>query len=148
MLFLPGSCETCTRVQLVSAESCIEGKAQCGTCGGLVFALGGLAYSEEDVPLFDELCTAVARAHLAPLEAAQLALALSDAAVGNDEQETVELAMFWFPALAPLRAILESNPSRAREAVIMLDTILWERSKTRESLVVPKRGGRGHAAGG
>lgn len=95
--------------------------------------IAGCAYPEGDASLFAELSLVVQTSRLSPPECRQLALAIADATTNRSEEEAFQLATVWLPALAPVRALLAANPSRARQAFSMVDTILWERSKTRDS---------------
>ncbi len=137
MMFLPGSCESCGDVQLVSSVDCIGGRALCSSCGGLVLVVSHCAFSEHSATLFIELCFAIDRSQISPLESAQLALKLADASMGQGEGKALELVALRFPELSSLRPIFRSSPACARQAFAMVAIILGERSKRRESGVSP-----------
>ncbi len=126
-------------MQLIATTDCIDGKALCGECGGLVLVLTteGM-FPEGDVYLFNELCAAVDKSLISPLESAQLALAVADTATASGDQEAFDMAAFWLPKLAPLRSLLTASSPRTQRALSMLDIILWERSKTRSSGIIAK----------
>lgn len=139
MIFLPGSCERCFAIALISSAECVGGKALCGSCGGLVLIVPGCAYPEGDVPLFDELCALVMSSPLAGPEAGQIALALEEAALTSGDEEALSLVAFWIPAFAGVRPLLSANPLRARQACSMLHTLLQDRARVRSSGTFPKR---------
>lgn len=142
MIFLPGSCERCAAVQLVAAVDCIDRKALCGSCGGLVIVVAACPLPEGDVELFNELCSALEKSLITSLEAVQVALVLTEARATHGDREALDTAAFWLPALTPLRALLTNNPVRAHQALVLLDVILWERAKTRESGILPNKARR------
>jgi hypothetical protein len=133
MIYLPGSCERCPNISLISSEDCIGGQALCGACGGLVSVLPGCAYPEGDVSLFNELCSVLGSASLIGSEAEQLALALEEASLTLGDEQVLALAAFWAPPLAPLLPLLAAVPARARQACSMLQVILHARALTRAS---------------
>ncbi|RYZ07589.1 MAG: hypothetical protein EOO73_11465 [Myxococcales bacterium] len=139
MLFLPASCDSCGEVRLISRDECIDGKATCEACGGLAFAFAGPVIAESEVLLFNELCWAVENSGLTTSDAAQLALALSEAPTRGEEMQMLDLAVSWFPNLEPLRAALAGNLNRARHAFSMVGLILAERSVARVSTIVPRQ---------
>jgi len=132
-------------MQLVTGTNCIDNKALCGSCGGLVLVVNGWAFPEGDVQLFNALCAAIEKSALPATDLAQLAAALVDSAMTCTEVETLELAVFWIPSLAPVCSLLASSPARARHAFSMIDLILTERSKTRDSTILSRR--RHHVVG-
>ncbi|MDF3066557.1 MAG: hypothetical protein K0R38_2158 [Polyangiaceae bacterium] len=133
MIFLPASCDRCGEVGLIPGPECVDGRATCETCGGLAFALVGPAVPESDVLLFNELCWAIEQSSLAAADAAQLALALSDATTPGEGMELLDLAVTWFPSLSPLRPALAANLTRTRHAFSMVGLILAERSASRSA---------------
>jgi hypothetical protein len=132
---------------LVTGEDCIDGKALCGSCGGILSVLPGCAYTEGDVCLFDELCSIVRRSAIDSVDATQLALDLSEVMSSRSEQDALTLARLRLPELSPISAILKINAVRARQALTMLSTILWERGRARDSGVHSTRQHHSPAAG-
>lgn len=99
--------------------------------------IAGCAYPEGDLYLFDAVCAAIEKAALSPREAAQLAVALADTAADAGDREALDMAVFWFPGVAPLRSLLTVNAARARQVLQMLDVVLWEHGRRRDSGVLP-----------
>jgi hypothetical protein len=132
MIFLPGGCERCPNIALISSTDCIGGQTLCGSCGGLVSIVPGPAYSEGDVLLFNELLGLVESVGLVGIEAQELAMAIEDARSSLDEQKALGLVSAQMPALAPLAPLLAASRGRARQALSMLDTILRARSTERK----------------
>lgn len=137
MMFQPGSCERCATIWLLAGVDCTEGKALCGACGGLVVVVAGVAYPETDVYLFDAVRAAVKKSSLSAFESAQLALSLANLGTSRGEGDALEMAISRFPGLAALRSLLACNVPRARQALAMLDVVLWERSKSRPFAASP-----------
>jgi hypothetical protein len=133
MIFLPGSCERCRYIALISNHDCVSAQALCGACGGVVNILPGPAYPEGDVPLFEALLALVEASGIAGVEAAQAAMAIEDARSSFDEQSALRAISERLPALEPLGPLLAASPSRARQALSMLEVILRALSNERRS---------------
>lgn len=116
-------------VQLHVRAEWVDGTATCRSCGGRVSLMVGYAFTEEDLPVFDDVRSAIEQARLSPLESASLALSVAEAAAGFGEEAALNLTIAWLPHLAPLRYVLEAAPARARQSLSMVDVILRARSR-------------------
>lgn len=136
MIYLPGSCERCPNLTLISSEDCIGGKSLCSACGGLVSILPGCAYPEGDVTLFEALSAVVNACELSTADAWKLTDRIQQSRFDATEAALLALLTDCLPLLEPYRPILEANPARLRQALSMLDAIFRARAATRSASAI------------
>jgi hypothetical protein len=136
MSYLPASCERCPSIALVHADECVDGRAPCGSCGGIVSVLPGCAFPERDLALFTSLCEVVCSSTLSQVDAQRLAAAISDSAISGMQQQALNNLAHSIPPLRPLQEILNEHPLQRRRAISMLETILRGLGRRRDSGVL------------
>jgi hypothetical protein len=133
MRYLPARCDACCVVNLISEQACQYGETTCRDCGASASVIPGCAYASDDVPLFLELRSLVQQAELSTVEAGELALLMDSLSGGSDDQRVFCNLIEHVPALAPALLVLTSHPSRARQALTLLTTLIQDRAFARVS---------------
>jgi len=136
MRYLPARCDACCVVNLVSEQSCQSGETSCLDCGASANVVPGCAYSGNDFPLFLELRRLVQQAELSRVEAGELVLIMDSLSGSADDHQVFANLMEHVPALAPALLVLTSHPTRARQALTLLTTLLQDRAFSRVSGMV------------
>jgi hypothetical protein len=133
MRYLPARCDACCVVNLISEQACQHGETSCLDCGASASVIPGCAYSAEDLALFLQLRDVVEQAELSTVEAGELALIIDSLSGCSDDHRVFSNLMEHVPALAPALLVLTSHPSRARQALTLLSTMIQDRAFARVS---------------
>ncbi|HVY25153.1 MAG TPA: hypothetical protein VHB79_01325 [Polyangiaceae bacterium] len=122
-MFIPTHCDGCSKTALVAELSITGGMAQCAECGGTMRVLPGESYSEDDIPLFNDLCAALDEVGLSQKHAAGLAAQLEIRRTQPPGHGLRQLAQV-LPSLGILELIVANRATTLRKAESMLATLL------------------------
>jgi len=112
-------------VSLISAADCRFGETRCPECHGHATVIPGCVYSEEDVPLFEDLKGHVLRADLATLDVWELAAVLDRLRLSPEGAgPSISVLVEYLPSLELALTTLASHPERMRRGLNMLATLV------------------------
>jgi hypothetical protein len=97
----------------------------------------GCSYPQGDVALFTKFGQIVGQATLSPTEAQRLAIDIERACDVGEENQAFETLVSRLSSLAPIRAMLSTQPQLQRKALLMLATALNASALTRRSGTMP-----------
>lgn len=134
MRFIPTHCDRCGRSNLTPERAFDTGVATCVTCVERMHTLPGESYASYDVPLFQQLESAIRQANLGPETVRFLRTELLGRGRGAPGQ-ALRSVIGSVPALAIFEIIVGSDPAALRKAegilLILLDGL--SRSPTTEA---------------
>jgi len=133
MHYVPARCDACCIVSLVLEQSCRNGEAACPECRAPASVLPGCSYAEDDLGLFGELRGLLQQAELSPIEAGELVLILDSLSGSKDDERAFSNLLEHVPTLAPALAIVANHPSKLRQALTLLSTLIHDRAFARVS---------------
>lgn len=122
-MFIPTYCDGCGHLALLAEQSVVGGMARCAECDGMVRALPGETYMEDDIALFNDLCAALNEVGLTPQHAAGLAAQLEIRRTQPPGRGLKQLAQV-LPSLGILELIVANRTTTLHKAESMLAMLL------------------------
>lgn len=136
MRLIPTQCCACARFALLEEPLVGQGVSSLCDCGGSARVLPGGTYGPDDETLFDAIASSLNRAEITWMNAARLVIELEACGSPRPVIKLMRLRQL-VPALSVIELIASSNPTTARKAIGMFETLLEALANGRSRSGIP-----------